>query len=40
MVMKTAMEISKAQLARFKQVFPMNARPLQPANGRELFESR
>ncbi|WP_374354777.1 carbonic anhydrase [Chitinimonas sp.] len=38
-VLKTPVELSKAQLARFRQMFPMNARPVQPLNGREVLES-
>lgn len=35
-VMKTPVAISKAQLAAFKKLYPMNARPVQPLNGRSI----
>lgn len=35
-VMKTISEISARQLAMFKKLYPMNARPLQPLNGRTI----
>ncbi|MFZ4478659.1 MAG: carbonic anhydrase [Rhodoferax sp.] len=38
-VLKEAVEISAAQLAAFKKLYPMNARPVQPLNGRTLQES-
>lgn len=38
-VMKTPIEMSAAQIAAFAKIYPMNARPLQPANGREIKES-
>ncbi|MGQ5522272.1 carbonic anhydrase [Chitinimonas sp. PSY-7] len=40
LVLKTPAEISSAQLERFRQEFPMNARPLQPTNDREILESQ
>lgn len=33
-VLKTPVEISAAQLGKFKQLYKMNARPVQPLNGR------
>ena len=39
-VLKDAVEISAAQLAAFKKLYPMNARPVQPLNGRSLQETR
>ncbi|MCH8623027.1 carbonic anhydrase family protein [Undibacterium sp. TS12] len=33
-VLKQPVELSKAQLAAFKKMYPMNARPVQPLNGR------
>lgn len=33
-VMQQPIEISEAQLAAFQNIFPMNARPIQPLNGR------
>lgn len=38
-VMKTPIEMSAAQIAVFAKHYPMNARPIQPANGREIKES-
>jgi len=35
-VMKTPIEISYAQLAAFKKLYKMNARPVQPVNGRRV----
>jgi carbonic anhydrase len=34
--MKTPIEISYAQLAAFKKLYKMNARPVQPLNGRRV----
>lgn len=39
LILKTPVELSSAQLERFRQFFPMNARPLQALNGREILES-
>lgn len=39
-VMKQPLEVSKAQLAMFKKLYPMNARPVQPLNGRTLQSSQ
>jgi carbonic anhydrase len=39
-VMKTAVTASEAQLATFAKLYPGDARPIQPANGREILESR
>jgi carbonic anhydrase len=39
-VLKNAVEISAGQLAAFKKLYPMNARPVQPLNGRSLQETR
>jgi carbonic anhydrase len=38
-VLKEPVEISKEQLAAFKKLYPMNARPVQALNGRTLQES-
>lgn len=38
-VLKEPVEMSKEQLAAFKKLYPMNARPVQPLNGRTLQES-
>jgi carbonic anhydrase len=38
-VMKTPIEASPAQIATFAKYYPTNARPIQPANGREILES-
>ena len=37
-VLKEPVEISKEQIAAFKKLYPMNARPVQPLNGRTLQE--
>lgn len=37
-VMKNPVELSAGQLGQFKKVFPMNARPTQPLNGRMIGE--
>lgn len=39
-VLKTPVELSKAQLAAFKKRYSMNARPLQPLNGRKVVLSQ
>ena len=36
LVLQTRSTISKAQLAAFRKLYPDNARPLQPLNGREI----
>jgi carbonic anhydrase len=38
-VMKTPIHLSVAQIAAFARVYPMNARPIQLGNGREIRES-
>ena len=38
-VMKTPIEMSAAQIAAFAKLYPMNARPIQPTDGREIKES-
>jgi carbonic anhydrase len=35
-VLKQPVELSKAQLAAFRKLYPMNARPVQPLNGRSI----
>ena len=35
-VLKTPTSISNSEVARFAQLYPMNARPTQPLNGREI----
>lgn len=35
-VLKQAVELSKGQLAAFQKLYPMNARPVQPLNGRKV----
>jgi carbonic anhydrase len=37
--MKTPIEASPAQIAAFAKLYPTNARPIQPTNGREIRES-
>jgi carbonic anhydrase len=39
-VLKTPAELSSEQVAAFAKVYPMNARPVQPLNGRELLTSK
>lgn len=38
-VLKQRVELSKAQIAAFRKLFKMNARPVQPLNGRKVDES-
>jgi carbonic anhydrase len=38
-VLKTPVELSRAQLEAFRRLYPMNARPVQPLNGRKIEES-
>ena len=38
-ILKTPMEMSKAQLDQFKKLYPMNARPTFPLNGRQITET-
>jgi carbonic anhydrase len=38
-VLKTPIEASPAQIAAFAKLYPDNARPIQPTNGREIHES-
>jgi carbonic anhydrase len=38
-VLKTPIEASPSQIAAFAKLYPTNARPVQPANGREIRES-
>jgi carbonic anhydrase len=33
-------QLSLEQVAAFAKVYPMNARPIQPLNGRELLASK
>lgn len=40
MVLKQPVQISMAQLDTFRRLFPLNARPVQPINGRLIQESR
>jgi len=35
-VLKTPASVSNSEVARFAQLYPMNARPTQPLNGREI----
>src|SRR5205814_2200803 len=39
-VLKTPMQLSADQLARFDRLYPMNARPVQPLNGRDIEATR
>jgi carbonic anhydrase len=38
-VLKTPVEASKSQIAAFQKLYKMNARPVQPLNGRKVEES-
>jgi carbonic anhydrase len=40
LVLRTPAPISAAQIKRFAAAYPMNARPVQPVNGREIQESQ
>jgi carbonic anhydrase len=39
-VLKTPVEVSSSQLAAFRKLYPMNARPVQPLNDRSVEASR
>jgi carbonic anhydrase len=39
-VLKSAASLSASQVAAFAKLYPMNARPIQPLNGRELLETK
>jgi carbonic anhydrase len=39
-VLKHPIEVSKAQIAAFRNLYRHNARPVQPVNGRKLEQSR
>ena len=39
LVMKQPVQASPAQMALFSRLYPLNARPVQPANGRIIKES-
>lgn len=39
-VLKAPVQISADEIARFAKVYPMNARPVQPTNGRDIEGSR
>lgn len=39
-VLKTPVELSAAQIATFRKLYPMNARPVQPLNGRTVEVSQ
>jgi carbonic anhydrase len=39
-VLKTAISISPDQLASFAKLYPNNARPIQPTNGRKILETK
>jgi carbonic anhydrase len=38
-ILKQPMELSKEQLAAFRKLYPMNARPVQPLNGRKVEQN-
>lgn len=39
-VMKEQISLSPEEIATFAKIYPLNARPIQPLNGRELSESK
>jgi carbonic anhydrase len=39
-VLKTPVQISADEIARFAKIYPMNARPVQPVNGRDIQATR
>lgn len=39
LVLKNPVQISARQLEKFRELYPMNARPIQPLYGRTIFES-
>lgn len=39
-VLKRPIEVSESQIEAFRKLFPANARPVQPLNGRQVQESR
>ena len=39
-VLKTPVRIANAEIAAFGKIYPMNARPVQPTNGREVDQTR
>ena len=40
LVLKTPVKIAAAAVARFGKIYPMNARPVQPVNGRAILTTR
>jgi carbonic anhydrase len=40
MVLKQPLRLSPAQFRVFSQLFPLNARPVQPLNGRPVREAK
>ena len=40
LVLKTPIQLSKQQLDRFRRLYPMNARPLQPLNERAVLDAQ
>jgi len=39
-VLKTPATLSSGQVAAFAKIYPLNARPIQPTNGREILETK
>jgi carbonic anhydrase len=39
-VLKTALQVSPAQIRAFAEIYPHDVRPIQPLNGRVVQESR
>jgi carbonic anhydrase len=39
-VLKEQTALSNEQIAEFAKIYPLNARPIQPTNSRELLESK
>lgn len=40
LVLKTPVQLSKKQLDRFRRLYPMNARPIQPVNQRAVLDAQ
>ena len=40
LVLKTPIQLSKQQIERFRRLYPMNARPLQPLNERAVLDAQ
>jgi carbonic anhydrase len=40
LVLKTPVKISEREIAAFGKIYPMNARPTQPLNGRAILATK